>query len=228
MNLPLRICRNVTASATTLCMLAMSSLVHPAHADDSYSEDAVKAAYLYRFSGYVNWPNEIPLDSPFTIDVLGSPGIARELRRLLPGHPIKSRVVQVREINGVRDLGNAQIVYVAAGHSKYIRTLIPAAGIPAILLVSDEEGGLSTGSAVNFLTIDRNVRFEVSLAAADRWGLKISSELLGVAIRVLGSGRQSNLSCPRFDSAELINGRCGLRLADQSHLSRVSAIGAGQ
>jgi hypothetical protein len=53
-------------------------------------------------------------------------------------------------------------------------------------LVTDDNGGLSDGSAINFLTIDRNVRFEISLSAAERWGLKISSELLSVAIRVQG------------------------------------------
>ncbi len=65
-----------------------------------------------------------------------------------------------------------------------------------MLLVTDEEGGLNAGSALNFLTIDRNVRFEVSLTSADRWGLKVSSELLGVAVRVLGSRRQSQLGHP--------------------------------
>ena len=211
-----RACRNVTARVATLCMLAMSSLVHPACADDSYSEDSVKAAYLYRFAGYVDWPNEVRADAPFVIDVLGSPGVARELRRLLSNHSINNRLAQVREISGARDLGQAQIMYVAAGHSQILRTLMPAAGLPAMLLVSDEEGGLSTGSAVNFLTIDRNVRFEVSLTAADRWGLKISSELLGVAIRVLGSGRQStSIHCLQLHIADVI--RCETRLANQRH-----------
>ncbi len=59
-----------------------------------------------------------------------------------------------------------------------------------MLLVTDEEEGLEVGSVVNFLTIDRNVRFEVSLLAADHWGLKISSALLGVAIRVQGARRR--------------------------------------
>jgi len=59
------------------------------------------------------------------------------------------------------------------------------------LLVTDEEGGLNAGSSLNFLTIDQRVRFEISLAAADRSGLKISAELLGVAVRVRGGAKQS-------------------------------------
>jgi hypothetical protein len=189
MNILHRNCRNVIAAATVLCILALSSVVHPAYAADAYSEDSVKAAYLYRFAGYVDWPNKVPVDAPFIIDVLGSPGVAHELRRLLQNHAANGREAQVREISGVRDLGNAQIMFVGAGHAKLLRGMVPAAGLPAVLLVTDEEGGLGAGSALNFLTIDRNVRFEVSLTAADRWGLKISSELLGVAVRVLGGGR---------------------------------------
>jgi YfiR/HmsC-like len=221
-----RICRNLTAGAAAVCMLAMSSMLHPAYGDDSYPEDSVKAAYLYRFAGYIEWPNQ-PLDAPFVIDILGSPAIVRELQRLLPRHSIQNRTVQVREIRSVRELGNAQIVYVAAGHAQALRALAPAPGLPSVLLVSDEEGGLSAGSALNFLTINRNVRFEVSLTAADRWGLKISSELLGVAIRVLGSARQSNLPCRRVDIRDVIEEDCGLHFAAQDRGSVLPKAGPG-
>ncbi|MGA2779907.1 MAG: YfiR family protein [Steroidobacteraceae bacterium] len=219
MNVTRRIARNVSAIAATVCVLSLASLVCPSLAEDSISEDSVKAAYLYRFAGYVDWPQEAAADSPFIIDVLDSPGVARELRRLLPNHFINKRVAQVREISLMRDLGQAQMVYVAAGHANKLRALKPAAGSPALLLISDEEGGLNAGSALNFLTIDRNVRFEVSLPAAERWGLKISSDLLGVAIRVLGSGRQSKLTCRRPD-ADGIDGGCAIREAVRSSLSQ--------
>lgn len=178
------------AAGTVFGILAMSALVSPLFAADAYSEDAIKAAYLYRFAGYVNWPEPGPGNAPFTIDVLGSPGVAKELRRLLPGHLINNRAPQVREITGTRDLGTAQMLYVGAGRAHLLRSLVPVPGRASMLLVTDEQEGLTAGSTLNFLTVDRTVRFEVSLTAADRWGLKISSELLGVALRVKGSKRQ--------------------------------------
>jgi len=185
------IARTVRAASAVVGLLALSSLLCPATATEPHSEDAVKAAYLFRFAGYVGWPDRGSAETPFTIDVLGAPGIARELRLLLPGHPINGQVAQVREITGGRDWGNAQIVYVAAGHADLLRNLmLPKTGL-SVLLVTDEEGGLSSGSILNFLTVDRNVRFEVSLTAAQRWRLKISSELLGVAIRVQGRAGQT-------------------------------------
>jgi hypothetical protein len=189
-----RLFRFANARAAILAAAIVSPLIPPVHAAEPYTEDAVKAAYLYRFAGYVNWPDDKSVDTPFTIDVIGAPGVARELRRLLPGHLVDNRPAQVREISGIRDLGGAQILFVGAGHADILRGLMPAADLPPVLVVTDEQGGLSAGAALNFLTIDRNVRFEVSLSAADRWRLKISSELLGVAVRVQGAMRQSNMS----------------------------------
>jgi hypothetical protein len=95
----------------------------------------------------------------------------------------------VREVSRLQDVGNAQILYVAEGRAQLLRELRPQ-GRSALLLVTAEEGGLGDGSVINFLTVDSNVRFEVSLAAAERWGLKISADLLGVAVRVQGGHGQ--------------------------------------
>jgi hypothetical protein len=187
MEMAQRISRQISARAAILGLLALWGAASPAHAADTYSEESVKAAYLYRFAGYVNWPDQTSPDAPFTIAVLGSPGVARELRHLVPGHLINNRPVQIRELTGAGDLGKPQILYVGAGHAESLRGAVPPAGLPSTLLVTDEEGGLNAGSALNFLIIDRRVRFEISLPAADRSGIKISAELLGVAVRVRGN-----------------------------------------
>ena len=58
------------------------------------------------------------------------------------------------------------------------------------LVVSDQQDGLEAGSTINFLMLDHRVRFEVSLAEAERARLKISAQLLAVAVRVFGGGRR--------------------------------------
>jgi hypothetical protein len=215
-----RFCRYVYAGVAICAAAICSQAMTPALAAGSYSEDAVKAAYLYRFAGYVNWPDDRPSGVPFTIGVVGSPGVARELRRLLPGHSINSQAVQVREISAPGELNGARILYVGAGHADFLRSLVPPPGGHSMLLVTDEEGGLNAGSALNFLTIDRNVRFEVSLTAADRWGLRVSSELLGVAVRVLGSRRQSQVDHPIPSVPAVV--RAEMRGPDDLRQGRVS------
>jgi YfiR/HmsC-like len=189
MDLGLQVRRYVSFGTAAIAGMILTNVLTPSYALDSYSEDAVKAAYLYRFGGYVNWPEDVPANAVFTIDVIGSPGVAMELRRLLAGHSINGHPGEVHEISSVRDLGQANMLYASQGHAELLRNLAPAPNSRAMLLVTDEEDGLKFGSALNFLTIDHNVRFEVSLTTAKRWGLKISSDLLGVAIRVQGSPR---------------------------------------
>jgi hypothetical protein len=170
---------------------AVAGVISPAGAAESYSEDAVKAAYLYRFAGYIDWPADAMADTPFTIAVFGAPGVAGELQRLLPAHPINKGIAQVRQINRMQDVGSAQILYVGSGHAEVLRNLKSSGARRSILVVTDEEGGLDSGSVLNFLTIDRRVRFEVSVTAAERSQLKISSDLLSVAVRIHGDRRQT-------------------------------------
>jgi YfiR/HmsC-like len=173
---------------------AVTGALAPAAAAESYSQDAVKAAYLYRFAGYIDWPADALTDTPFTIAVFGAPGVAGELQRLLPAHPINKGIAQVRQINRVQEVGSAQILFVGNGHADALRNLKSSGAHRSILLVTDEEGGLNSGSVLNFLTIDRRVRFEISITAADRSQLKISSDLLSVAVRIHGDRRQTNNS----------------------------------
>jgi hypothetical protein len=201
----------MSAGAVLLQLLAGSSAaISPAHAADGYSEDAVKAAYLYRFAGYVDWPDLGAGSEPFTIAVLGSPAVVQELKHLLPNLTVNHHPAEVREVRGLHDLGRAQILYVGAGHAAFLRTLTPTQDHP-MLLVTDEEGGLDAGGVLNFVTVDRRVRFEVSLTAAERSRLKISSELLTVAVRVLGGRRQSRDGCVPLTGPNPVDGDCSVR-----------------
>jgi hypothetical protein len=172
-----------------LGLIGLAAIHGAGAADVTISEDSVRAAYLYRFAGYVTWPQTPPADAPLTIAVVGSPSMARELRRMQPAHSGNARSVQVREVSDLEDLGTAQILYVGEGHARLLRELRPKSST-AMLLVTAEEDGLSSGSIINFVTVDRNIRFEVSLPAAQRWGLKVSADLLGVAVRVQGGHPQ--------------------------------------
>jgi hypothetical protein len=94
------------------------------------------------------------------------------------------------------------MLYIGPGHADSLRALIAAVGSRPVLLVTDDEDGLAFGSALNFLKLDKRVRFEVSLTAADRSGLKISSELLSVATRVQGGRLRSGVFCAPTGEAD--------------------------
>lgn len=149
----------------------------------AFSADAVKAAFLYRFASYVEWPADAPA-GPFVIAVAGSDAVVRQLETLLPRMTVHGRPAQVRRVTRVADLHGVHILYVGSGALARSRSLRGAALERPILIVTDDDAGLDAGGVINFIPSDRNVRFEVSLVAADRARLKINSALLSVAARV--------------------------------------------
>jgi hypothetical protein len=196
--------------AIALWVLAAAAHV-PACAAD-YSQEAVKGAYLLRFAGYVGWPERGEANRDFVIAVLGAPGVARQLTSLAQGHLVNNRSVKVVEPQSIRGLGDPEILFVGAGYADLLRSWKPSSPTRSTLVVTDEKGGLRDGGMVNFLTIERRVRFEVSLTAADQAHLKISSELLAIAIRVFGAPRQSRGLCtPRQFVAPIPD--CAIRVA---------------
>ena len=76
------------------------------------------------------------------------------------------------------------MVYVGNEYRGDLHELISSLGHRPVLVVTDEADALAAGSMVNFVIADGRVRFEVSLTSAARAGLKISSQLLAVAVRV--------------------------------------------
>jgi YfiR/HmsC-like len=182
----------------------------PAAAD--YSEEAVKAAYVLRFANYVVWPPQAEAQGNFVIAVLDAPGIARQLTSLTQAHRINNRRVEVRPLLSVRDLGDPDILVVGAGHAESLRSWKPTSPSRSTLVVTDEDGALNKGGMLNFLTIDRRVRFEVALKDAEQAHLKISSELLAVAVRVFGVARQSRNLCT-LQGIEQPSRDCAIRLA---------------
>ncbi len=80
----------------------------------------------------------------------------------------------------------AQLLYVGRNYAGNLGRLIADQRGRPVLIVTDQPGGLEAGGAINFLLVDQRVRFEVSPSPAQGAGLHISSQLLAVAVRVLG------------------------------------------
>ena len=190
--------RGLPMAAAVLALLWAFALVgRPAGAvaADAYSEDAVKAAFLYRFTGYVEWPPGALANPPFIIAVLDDDGVAAELARLLQTHQVQNQSAQVRSIKSIREFTSGQMLYIGPAQRADLRHLIAALAGRPVLIVTSEEDGLDAGSTVNFLLIDQRVRFEISVDAAQSAGLKVASELLAVALRVRGRRVFSEAGC---------------------------------
>lgn len=166
-----------------LALAALPALVPAQQAPES----SIKAAFLFKFAGYVEWPlGAFPSpDAPFVIGVTGAEEVASELERLVPGRTVNNRAVVVRRFREGEAPQGVHLMFVGRSEAN-VRAAIGAAQQQGALTVTEGERGLESGSSINFVVADDRVGFEVSLEAAERSGLRISSRMLAVARRVVG------------------------------------------
>jgi YfiR/HmsC-like len=166
-----------------MLMVVIAIVGAPLAQSAQFTVEAVKAAYLFRFAQYVEWPS-LAADSPLVIAVSGAEDVAVHLDRLLPGMSVNGHRVVVRRVTTPQELDGVQILYIGVNAFARTRALRAQAVERPILVVTDHKLGLDGGGVINFIEVDRNLRFEISLIAADRSGLKINTQLLSVAARV--------------------------------------------
>jgi YfiR/HmsC-like len=190
-----KILRSPRGVLTLLMIGALSWWSGVALSAEAYREDVVKAAFLYRFTGYVEWPSQALQDDYFTIAVMGGESVADELGKLVTQHSVRNLPIRVRSIAAAKQALDAQVLYIGSHYTGDVRALIQSLATTPILIVTDNPRGLDNGATLNFMLVDRRVRFEVSLPSANRAGIKVSSELLAVAVRVRGSSLLSDPVC---------------------------------
>lgn len=148
------------------------------------SEYAVKAAFLYQFGNFVEWP-ERP-DPTFVICVMGADPFGPLLDQTVAGAPpIGGTSVSVRRVIGVTDSGPCRILFISPSENRRLREVLERLADDAVLTVGEGRLFVERGGMIGFEIEDDRVRFDVNLGAAREAGLTVSSQLLGVARRVI-------------------------------------------
>jgi len=179
--------RCVLAAGTTL--LTVASVCGRPPAANTPLEYEVKAAFLFRFAQFVEWPSEAfkGASEPFTYCTIGDDPFHGALERTLSGKTLGERALRVEHLSGTGKIGECQVLFVGGpGDKKHVEEALASAGKLPILTVGEAEQFAEDGGAIGFCTEDNKIRFEVNLDAAGKAGLKISAKLLALAKTVLG------------------------------------------
>jgi hypothetical protein len=143
----------------------------------SSREYEIKAAYLYNFIKYVDWPS---YGDTITIGVLGGNPFGTALGPL-DGKIVKGRRLLIKEVDSLRDAQKCQIIFVSSSEKSRLQEIFENLKNARVLTVGETQGFANGGGIINFVEENNKVRFEINADAARRTGLNISSELLKLA-----------------------------------------------
>jgi len=150
-------------------------------------ERQVKAAYVSKFAGYVEWPPPAfaSSDSPVNIGVLGDDAMAAYISELAAERTVNGRPIKVHNLRTGSELNGMHILFVGRSLNRQLHQVLAASRALPLLTVTEAEDALAHGSMINFVMVDGRVRFEVSQKAAQPHNVRISARLLSAATRVI-------------------------------------------
>jgi hypothetical protein len=176
-----------------------------ARADSAKSKEyQIKAAFLYNFIKFVDWPEEKTSDSnePIIIGIIGKDPFGRVFEPI-KNKKVKNRIVVIKRFKSfesIQKLGEhdkaefdrninylrkCHLLFVCSSEKDKVKEVLALVKDHSVLTVADTKGFLESGGIINFLMEDKKVHFEINVTAAKKSKLKISSKLLRLAKRVV-------------------------------------------
>jgi len=170
-------CRKMFLLGLVLCSVAVAA------AAQSASEYQVKAAFLFNFAKFVEWPTEAfpTADAPLQICVLGQDPFGRDFEQVIEDKAVNGHRLEVAHPDGVPQARACQILFIGSSEKQRVRDILQGLTGVSVLTVGDTPGFAKMGGVINFVLDENRVRFEINLKAAERAHLKLSARLLTVA-----------------------------------------------
>jgi hypothetical protein len=150
-------------------------------------EDEVKAAFLYNFTKYVDWPAAAFQDAsdPLRMCVVARPKFVRAVENLISGETSRGRPIQLVTPE-LTNLNRCHVLFTGASEASRFDAALPALSGRPILTVAESKTLFDQGGAILLVVDNSRVRFDVNVRAIEKAGLTVSSKLLRVARNVHG------------------------------------------
>ena len=149
-------------------------------------ENDVKAAFLYNFTKFVEWPPAADPRRAFRVCALADAALTAAIDRTIADELVEGRRLVRVEPRSIDDARHCDMLYIARGYGEQGGLFLTAVRDLPVLTVGEGPQFVKQGGAIGFLLENNRVRFDISLRAVQRSGLKASSKLLRVARTVEG------------------------------------------
>lgn len=160
-------------------------------AGQSATEYQVKAAYLFNFLKFVEWPDDPAADphGKWVIGFIGDTPIGDELAQVIAGKNVLGRDLQVKKFRAADNLRACNILFISESENKRLPPILAELRGSSVLTVADMDNFIGSGGMIQFVVEDARVRVAIDVGATSRARLKVSSKLLSLARTVTGSDR---------------------------------------
>lgn len=150
----------------------------------SASEYELKAAFLYKFAGFVNWPEPLQSASPVRLCVVGDDPFGPALDRIVSGQTVAGRPIAVERFAVAQRGIPCHVAYLAGSRIQTTRDALAALKGQPVLAVTDESRAPADKGIIHFLVRQNRLRFEIDDLQAAENHLTLSSKLLSLATTV--------------------------------------------
>lgn len=172
--------------AIALTSLLFWALLPGAFAAETSKEYQLKAAFLYNFAKFVEWPSNAFLSAgkPIVIGIVGANPFGGDLEKAVKDRSINGHPVEIRLVDDTVASGSVHVLFFGPGQDKSRARVLGRMASAPILTVGESDHFIEEGGMINFVFEADKVRFEINSQAADRAGLRISANLQKLATKV--------------------------------------------
>ncbi len=142
--------------------------------------ESAQSMFIYNFSRLIEWPQSYK-SGPFVIATMGSK-LSPELTQYTSGKKIGSQSIQIEQFKNPEDITKCNILFVPFSQTKQMNEILAKLGSnSSTLIISERNGAIDDGSAINFVIVGDKLKFEIKPENASKYGIKLSSKLLEMA-----------------------------------------------
>jgi hypothetical protein len=172
-------------------VVALGSCLIGASPEEALDEYQVKAAFLYNFAKFVQWPAGTFLspNEPMAICVLGQDPFGHSLEDTVEGRAIEGRPLIVRHVASIKLAAECHVLFISSAENRRSPPMLSDLRASGILTVGESNAPAADGPIINFRVEGGKVRFDINVDAAERQKLRISSRLLSLAHIVEPAGK---------------------------------------
>jgi len=166
-----------------LFLLTLLTGIVCAQAQTEAEELNLKAAFIYNFTRFIEWDDDI-FPNEFVIGIIGSSKIDEPLEEIAQSHKAGNKEIKIKRYSSLEEVEKCNILFISKTAKISLSDVLAKGDLKKTLVIGEKENYAQWGAGINFVIVDKKLKFEVNKKSLSDAGLKVSSQLLKLAIIV--------------------------------------------